>query len=96
MGLICNRRKLVASLADEFERRAQHPEPDALEALIAGRMYADDRILLQLLTGFVSWREAEQLGHPLPPRYESIARKWFPGGGAPELPLPYTHQLDRY
>ena len=95
-GLICNRAHLIQSLADELARRAGRPEPGALEALAAGEIYPDDRILLQLLTGFISWHDAELIGHPIPTGQEDTIRKWFPGGGTPELPLPYTHRLDRY
>ncbi len=96
MGLICNRRHLLVSLAGELERRAGRAEPDALEALIAGEMYPENRMLLQLITGFFSFKDAEQMGHALPSGYEPVVKKWFPGGGTPELPLPYTHRLDRY
>ncbi len=95
MGLIVRRRSLVERLRPELSRRAGRDAAEAVEALASGDLYADDGVLLRLLLGSHSWRDAEDLGHPVPEKHGQIARAWFPGTG-PELPVPYTHSSDRY
>jgi hypothetical protein len=94
MGVICRRRALVERLRPELERRAGCDQPEAVEALAGGGLYPDG-MLLRLLLGSHSWRDALDLGHPLPEGRADLARAWFPGSG-PVLPLPYTHPADRY
>ncbi len=95
MGRINRRGPLVERLRPELARRAGRDDAEAVEALAAGRLYPDDRVLLPLLLGSRSWRDAADLGHDPPEKLEDLARAWFPGFG-PELPVPYLHSADRY
>ena len=95
MGRINRRASLVERLRPELARRAGRDDAKAVEALAAGRLYPDDRVLLPLLLGSHSWRDAADLGNPPPEKLEELARAWFTGHG-PELSVPYTHRADRY
>ena len=96
MGCICNRAAFVHALKDEFTRRAGGADPEALEALAAGDIYPDNTVLMRLITGYRSWKDAAEEGTDLPPSYSDVVRKWFPGGGSVELPLAYAYRLDSY
>jgi GNAT superfamily N-acetyltransferase len=96
MGRILRRDSFVHRIAPELERRAGEFHREALEALARGEIYADNGVLLQLVTGFRSWRDVADLGHRLPARYEGFVRRWFAGFGGPEWPMPYAYRLDWY
>jgi hypothetical protein len=55
----------------------------------------DNGMLLQLLTGFRSWRDAADVGFAFPREYEAACRAWFPGWSE-SLPTAFTHHSDRY
>jgi hypothetical protein len=95
MGTILNRGSLVQALAPELHRRAGRGDDAALHALAAGELVPDDTILLPLLTGSRSWRDAAESGYTFPAEHSDICRAWFPGWSE-DLPVPYTHESDRY
>ncbi len=96
MGKILNRPDFVEALRPELDRRVGDSAPDALAALACGEICPDDAMLLPLITGYHSWRDAEDQGYALPPKYAEILRRWFPGGGTVELPTSWCSRLDWY
>jgi hypothetical protein len=96
MGKVLDRRRLVEALGDELRRRAPETAPHDLAALAAGEIYPDDALLLPLLTGYLTWRDADAAGASRPEGPEELAARWFPGGGGIGLPLPFMHRLDYY
>jgi hypothetical protein len=38
--------------------------------------------------------DGRTFGADIPEQYERIIAAWFPGGGTPLLPQPYSHSLD--
>lgn len=96
MGRILRRRSFVRRIAPELERRAGEPGGATLEALASGEIYADNTVLLQLVTGFRSWRDVADLGHHVAARHEALARLWFSGFGGPRWPAPCAYRLDWY
>jgi hypothetical protein len=68
----------------------------AFAALQHGELVPESLVLIRLLLGYWSADEARTHGLSIPAPYEQICAAWFPGGGAPDLLLPYAHWLDRY
>jgi hypothetical protein len=68
----------------------------AFEALRRGEAIPDSGVLLRLLVGHWSLADARALGHEIASQFERLFALWFPGGGTPNLPLPYAHVLDGY
>jgi hypothetical protein len=101
MGVILDRRRLLALLEPELKRRAEDVIPAAdqaaaLEALGQGAAIPDDGLLLRLLVGHCSLADAIAWGAEIPARFGRPFELWFPGGGTRLLPMPYSHVLDRY
>lgn len=94
MGLICNRYDLVDVLAEELSRRAGKVDEAALERLAAGDFYPD-AVLLPLLTGYLSWKDAAAMGYALPNHDIELVKHWFTGNSV-VLPIPYMHHADHY
>jgi hypothetical protein len=101
MGMILDRQQLLALLEPELRRRLpetdlQSVHPAAYDALYSGEIISDKGALLRLLTGYWSATQARAFGVDIPPNYARVVEAWFPGGGTPQLPQPYSHILDRY
>ncbi len=96
MGLICNREPFVLSLQDELKRRAGISNAQALADLAEGKICPDNGLLLQLITGYQSLQEAQEMGLAVPEEYLETMKRWFPGGGTPDLPYPCLYPLDHY
>ncbi|MER5868537.1 GNAT family N-acetyltransferase [Streptomyces sp. NPDC002044] len=98
MARILRREELVRELAPELERRARgYPYgPEAVAELAGGGLVPDDGVLVRMLLGHWSVADAVVQGLVVPEGYEGLYGRWFPGGGAPGLPLPHAHVLDRY
>lgn len=97
MGRILDRFALVEELIPELSRRSGSPLSDATaDALARGAIYPDGGILLSLLTGHYSWRDAEDLGQALPAGREEWFRRAFGLSGTPDLPSPCIHRLDHF
>lgn len=101
MAAILNRPGLLRSLEPELRRRAAGQQSDKLhdaasDALRRGDLLPDDKALIRLLLGHWSTDDAYAHGMSIPERYRDLCMAWFPGGGAPSLPGPYAHWLDRY
>ena len=94
MGLICNRSSFVDALTDEFTRRAGMHDEAAIKLLAEGHVYPD-KILMPLMTGFQSWRDASRGGWPLPTGHEELMKRWFPGSG-PDMETPIMCYMDHY
>jgi hypothetical protein len=104
MAAVLNRSSLLQALEPELRRRwGQYSGEEqagahdiAFAALQRGEFVSDRLVLIRLLLGYWSADEARVHGLLIPARYEAIGTAWFPGGGAPSLPQPYAHKLDRY
>jgi hypothetical protein len=99
MAAILNRESLVEKLRPELGRRAETgritPPASALDALAAGKLCPDDRMLLRLLLGYWSWVDAEVAGLEVAPGWRDTFAAWFPGACA-ALSSPYAHRFDHY
>jgi GNAT superfamily N-acetyltransferase len=107
MGAILDRRQLLSLLEPELRRRAAGidlgtEQAAAFDALCRGEALPDNGVLLRLLVGHWSPGDAAAFsnagtpGTEVPVPFERVFEAWFPGGGTRQLPLPYSHVLDRY
>ncbi|NUP47821.1 MAG: GNAT family N-acetyltransferase [Catenulispora sp.] len=102
MAAVLNRSALVNRLEPELRRRAASHVLDerfvksGFGALQCGELIPDGRALVRLLLGYWSTDDAQTHGVSILERYVSLCSAWFPGGGTPFLPTPYSHRLDRY
>ncbi|UCG26381.1 MAG: GNAT family N-acetyltransferase [Chloroflexota bacterium] len=101
MGAILDRPGLLQVLEPELRRRLRLAElstdqATAFAGLRQGEIVPDNQALLRLLLGYWSLDDALAFGTTIPARYEPVFAAMFPGGGTKELPLPYSHILDRY
>ncbi len=95
MGKILNRARLVRALEPELSRRGGVDTSLLTEELADARICPNDGLMLQLLTGAYSWRDAEDEGIRVPERYVELFRTCFPGA-CDRLPVAHTHAGDRY
>ena len=98
MGLILNRKSLVSRMEPELRRRSggNAAPAHALQELADGSVVPDSAVLIRLLLGYWSWDDFELSSEVASEELRDTLRSWFPGGGAPQLPVPYAHHLDRY
>jgi hypothetical protein len=68
----------------------------AFPTLQRGEIIADDPVLLRLLLGDWSMKEALAVGINVPSHLAGLCAAWFPGGGSQMLPIPFAHKLDQY
>ena len=98
MGVTLDRARWLGVLQPELERRGQAHRLEqtksraACAALLAGELVPDNGTLLQLMVGYVGYRDAgvSSGGH------EEALRAWFAGTATETLPAPHSHRLDRY
>lgn len=95
MGLILNRAGLVRALTRELERRAASAHPELIGRLATGTLLPDNKLLLRLLLGYYSWRDAADMGALASSRGGDVLHAWFPGQ-SDRLPVGFTHSIDRY
>ncbi len=90
MGRFSDRAKFLELVRPELERRAGDVSA-LIEALNTRNVCPDDGVLLQLVTGYVSW--SEEFSEPAE-EVERVGRRCFPGAGSADLPLPYQYTND--
>ena len=96
MGVILNRDSLVTGLKNELHRRVwlaglnEQISYKAIALLRSGQLVPDQGELLRLMVGYEATSHTETNDHA------TLLRAWFPGGGSPVLPIPYSHSLDHY